>query len=266
MDVEIEIVWDGTVPGLAEHALSLGSFGTPLGHLLAALRRIASNIVADAVGPEHGARGGRLAEQAKYLDLELTRIGKGSAVPMFNCKTRVPQGGTFPLFDDLPERAARELIASIRDESRGRLRNAPVRKFLSSLPAGLRRQKYLARRGDVVLGEIELGEIELPELPADEPYFVRVLGSIVGVGFEPGKPEVRVKGEPTSVTCPASPAQIEQALRLRGEEVEALVLQGPTPRLLWIRKAGEPFNVPSPAERIARMHERWGETLRRLAQ
>ncbi|HEX4386049.1 MAG TPA: hypothetical protein VH083_23990, partial [Myxococcales bacterium] len=99
---------------------------------------------------------------------------------------------------------------------------------------------------------------------------VVIVGHIVGVGFEPGKAEVRLlddKAVARTVSCSATEKQVEQALVLRHEVVRALVIAtGKSHRLLWVRKADAPFGTRDPAIHRERIFGRWDTTLQRLAQ
>jgi hypothetical protein len=63
---ELKIEWEGVAPGLADKRLSLSAFGEPLTILLAALRRIASNLVGDALEEKNV---GRFTNAARQLDI-----------------------------------------------------------------------------------------------------------------------------------------------------------------------------------------------------
>ena len=96
--VELEITYDGNEPGLSEHRLSLSSFAEPLRLLLSALQRTASGIVSQALeDPDYGSRGGKLATDAKLLDLELEGVWDGCARPKFLCVARAPTARAQPI-------------------------------------------------------------------------------------------------------------------------------------------------------------------------
>lgn len=260
----LRIVWDGDAPGLAAHHLSVGAFGPALSLLLTALRRTASAIVRQAIGdPDYGAKGGRLAKDAELLDLEIKELGEGSLDMVAVCTHPAPPSQS-DLFGDLPDRTAAEVLASIEAESRGELRNVQVRKFLRSMPKGVTGQKYLRYKGDKLVQEVVIGEVKLAdEASFDLPYLLEVRGDVVGVGFEPGRPEVRLRFGDRQVTCTATPSQVQAAIGLRGARVHALaVTRGNAPRLLWIREDGQPL----PTRDVASLVERWDELLRRLSK
>ncbi len=52
---------------------------------------------------------------------------------------------------------------------------------------------------------------------------------------------------------------------LAGAELEALVVE-PSARLVWLRRAGAPPELPSPERRSQAIRERWARTLEILSQ
>jgi hypothetical protein len=133
MASQLRIRFDGEVPGLAEHRLSLAGFGKPLAVLLQALRRIATQMAGNAEGAELPKRGGRFANLAKQLDIEITSIeGNSSGIDAVITFAFPPD--EFPLLLDLGDRATIELLDSIDSESKGVPRNWAVRNYLTSLP------------------------------------------------------------------------------------------------------------------------------------
>jgi len=265
MASEINIRWDGDVPGITEHRLSLATFGEPLTYFLSALRRIATQLVGTAVEPEHP-KGGRFANIARQLDIEITRIEGGSTG--FNGVVSFYQPpNELPLFGDLPERAITELLDSIERESTGRPSNWAVRKYLSSLPPTIHSQTYELRENGVSKKLVKIGDVKLMEVPEDFPSFREVDGNIIGVGFDPGKSQVRVKSSAFSTVFDASSEQVEMALAIRKDDVRSFgVHDGKRVRLLRIRTAAEPrFNVTDQAidEHI---FKRWAGVFARLAE
>ncbi|BDG01948.1 hypothetical protein [Anaeromyxobacter oryzae] len=267
-ETQLHIHWDGTAPGLAEHRLSLDAFGPALTALLAAVRRIASGLVRDASDdPNYGRKGGRLAERARLLDLELTTIGEGSLELGAVCRMRVEPGANMPLLEDLPERATRRLLTAIEAEGRGRAENALVRRYLSRLPSGIHGQRYELRRNGAILHEVSLGTMKLPELPPAAPALLEVKGAIVGLGFEFDAPEVRISADERKYSCTATMEQVERAIELRQEPVRAMILRsGRALKLLWIRPMRESFTFADPRARKEYLLSHWEELLKRLAQ
>ncbi|RKG56113.1 hypothetical protein D7W82_12165 [Corallococcus sp. CA049B] len=98
------------------------------------------------------------------------------------------------------------------------------------------------------------------------PHLEVIHGTVEGI--DPGvsnTPTIQLaprEGATLAVTATAE--QVEQAAHLR--EVSAMVVMGPTPRLVWIREQGADVPVPSAEERDAHALRKWSELLRRLAQ
>jgi hypothetical protein len=265
MNSEIKIRWDGDVAGIPEHRLSLASFGEPLTQLLAALRRIATQMVSTALENERP-KSGRFANIARQLDIEIISIEGGSTG--FNGLVSFHQPpDELPLFADLPERAVTELMDSIERESRGHTSNWAVRKYLSSLPPEIHSQTYELHENGTVKRRIEIGDVKLADIPEDFPFLREIDGAIVGVGFEPGRPEVRIKTENTSISFEADDKQVDVALEIRKETVRALgVFGGKRARLLRIASSEEPrFQITDQAIE-EHIFKRWNGVFARLAK
>jgi hypothetical protein len=261
MDKRLEILWDGRVPGLAEHRLSLDAFGHALTALLVAYRRIASNMLAEATSET-----GRLHKVAKLIDLELVQIKEGSAGIVAACVLHSPLEANLELFDSVTTRAADALLSDIEAEAKGEYRNAAVRNYLRALPEGITGQKYAfienGRRR-----ELAIGSMQLPEGPTEMPVLYERLYAIVGVGFDPGESFVRLKGVDETITCEATPEQVARAIELRFGSVHAQVVRtGRKARLLRLRKAGVELRPLAPEQEENLLFGKWDELLRRLAE
>lgn len=265
MATEIKIVWDGNVSGLAEHRLSIGAFGGPLEELLSALRRIATQIMSTAAEGEYP-QTGRFTRAAKQLDIEITGLVEGSggiaAVVSFNENA----DQTMRLFPDLPSRAAMELLDSIEKESQGRPTNGAVRRYLRALPGELRKQEYRLYDGGRELKRVDIGDLHLTDLPPELPVLHQFEGDIVGVGFEPGRTEVKIKTT-TTTAITATTEEVEKALAYRGEKVRTIAVRtGSRTRMISIKRAVDPkfqFDDTAVEEHI---FKRWDGLLRRLAR
>ncbi|MBN8472664.1 hypothetical protein JYJ95_39695 [Corallococcus exiguus] len=78
-------------------------------------------------------------------------------------------------------------------------------------------------------------------------------------------PEIHLSlREGGALTVTATAEQVETASRLR--EISAMVVMGPTPRLVWIREQGVEMPVPPAEARDAHALRKWSELLRRLAR
>jgi hypothetical protein len=267
MPAELKVVWDGDVPGLTEHRLSIAAFGEALPFLLTALRRIATQMVTTAIEGEK-AEVGRFTKSARQIDIEIKNVIKGSGGFEGVLEFRVDPAQTLPLFSSLAERAAIELISSIEQESNGNLSNAAVRRYLGKLPPGLNRQEYVLHDNGRVIKELKIGPLKIADFPPELPFLKKVEGTIVGVGFEPGRPEVRVKEDrDTPVMLPNSEI-VERALEIRHEKVRTIAvhLPGKPTRLVSIKRASDAkfeFTYDSVEEHI---FKKWNGLLGRLAK
>lgn len=264
MAVQLDIMWEGDAPGLQEQRLSLGAFGDALTHLLAALRRIGTNIVGDAVDGET-AEVGRFANAARQLDIQIDGIKKNSSGFAGLVSLHTPQGETMKLFDDLPETAGMQLLEAVESESKGVLKNAGVRRYLRALPVGVYRQLYVLHQNGHELKRVDIGGMTISDALSDLPYLAEVHGRIVGVGFEPGKNEVRIKSDDGhQLTLAATALHVDNALELRSAPIRAIaVMQESGSRLLRLQAASLGWSVPGRDEAV---FARWDGLLRRLAQ
>jgi len=262
---QLRITWDGDVPGLAQHRVSLAAFGQPLAYLLQALRRIATQMVSNAVDAEHP-KSGRFANLARQLDIEIVSLEKGSGG--FNALVTFAQPPEeLPLFGDIPERATIELLDSIDQESKLIPRNTSVRRYLQSLPLGVHKQIYEFHENGYSKKRVEFGDMELAQLPATMPYLVELEGSVVGVGFEPGRSEVRVKAETFTQSLDANDQQVEAALQMRGTRIRVLgVHDEKRARLLRLARARDPRFKATPQAIEEHIFKRWAGVFAQLSK
>ncbi|HEX7681352.1 MAG TPA: hypothetical protein VF713_24675 [Thermoanaerobaculia bacterium] len=262
MPTELKIRWQGDARGLPEKRLSLSAFGEPLNLLLKALRRIATNLATDA---SEDKKVGRLANAARQLDIEIFDLVRESSGFDGVITLGAPAlGENLVLFENLAQSAGLRLLEAIDDERNGIARNAGVRNYLESLPPGITFQSYVLHDNGKAIGDVSFGEMTITSLPPDLPHIAHYVGKIIGVGFEPGKPEVRVKTANATVSLSASADHVEKALDLRGSEIIAVaVVQGSSHRLLIIQDSQSPINTST---RDVVVFDRWNGILRRLAQ
>ncbi len=262
---QLRIRWDGDVKGLAEHRISLAAFGQPLAYLLQALRRIATQMVSNAVDAEHP-KFGRFTNQARQLDIELAKMEEGSGG--FDALVSFSQPpDELPLFWDVPERATIELLDSIDQERQSIPRNSAVRRYLSSLPREVHKQLYEFHENGNVKKRVEFGDIEVAEVPPDLPSLVQYEGSIVGVGFEPGRSEVRVKSDAASPSLDATDAQVDMALQMRRAKIRVLgVHDGKRSRLLQMARARDPKFKMTPEAVKEHIFDKWAEAFEQLSK
>jgi len=260
---QLRIRWDGDVPGIAEHRLSLASFGQPLALLLAALRRIATQMVSTAV---ERPKFGRFADIARMLDIEVVSIEGGSA-GIDGVVTFAYPPDMLPLFMDVPQRAVWQLLDSIEAESSGGIRDSAVRGYLQSLPREIHRQFYEMHENGVVKRTVDIGDLKISET-LDLAYLRTLEGDIIGVGFDPGKNEVRIKLESGNTSSLGSSSEtVNQALNMRHTKVRTLAVHtSKGTRVITLKRASDPrfrFDSKSASEYI---FKRWDNVLRQLAK
>lgn len=265
MASEIKIRWDGDVPGIEQHRLSLSAFGEPLNLLLAALRRIATQLVSSAVEHERP-KIGRFANLARQIDIEIISI-VGSSTGLNGLVSFAQPPDELPLFADLPNRSITEFMAAMERESRGEPSNWAVRNYLQALPPTIHSQTYELYEDGRLLKTTQIGDVKFAEVPAEYPFLREIEGHIIGVGFEPGKSEVRVKGETAAIAFDASADDVEKALAIRKEDARLLgISDGKRARLLRISKASEPRFAVTPEAIEAHIFRRWNGVFARLAK
>ncbi len=146
-----------------------------------------------------------------------------------------------------------------------------VREYLRSLPVGVKSQSYCVQRSDGSAVRTQVGAVTLAELPTDAPALDEVVASVMGVSFDPARPEVRLQDPKTkrTVVCSATAPLVEQAVSLRSTPVRALMVQAAGKlRLLRLRSADVSMEQSHQTAdtRGALLWERWDELLRRFAQ
>jgi hypothetical protein len=263
--IELKITFDGEVPGIPEHRLSVASFGKPLRHLLMAVRRTSNNMLREATDRRQ-TDVGRLAGEADQIDVQISVVGDGSTALTNVIAVQVPPGQISMWPEGLAEDAVNKVLNDIEKESRGTHRNSAARGYLRSLPPGLTRQDYYLVVDGEIKNEVHLGPLNLPIEMNTLPYLIEVEGKVIGVGFEPGRPFVRIKASDPSgseTTLFATREQVDSALELREGTVRALALVQDHKKLLRIQ---------SRTEQRVRLNtdtyifEKWRNLLGRLAE
>ena len=264
MPTEIQITWDGVVPGLAEHRLSIGAYGESLKLLLVALRRIANEMVSNAMEGE-GSQKGRLVTAAKNIDIEITGIKQNSSgfnglVTFHSPPQQIP-------FMSLEETSAVALLEDIDRETKGYPVNGAVRTYLRSLPPGTTRQVYEIYDGALSKKRVEVGEVKLVELAPDLPVLRTFEGNVVGVGFEPGKVKSRLNTGDSFVSTTASPTEVDKAISLRKEDVRTIAIQdSKRTRLISLRRAADARPKIDRETAKKYIYDRWNNVLKQLAK
>jgi hypothetical protein len=262
MTYAIRIMWDGDVPGLAEHRLSLAHFGPCLPALLRAWRRIATGVIREATDE------GRFARLIEALDLQLSVLGEGSVDASFEAVVHTPMFGTYPLPSDLLERCGLRLFDALEREARGEPTNKAVRDFLAKVPSGVTKQDYSLLRDGVAIARVALGATTIVDDAVALPSLAKLTGTVVGLGFEPGPLEVTIlpDGE-KPVRCTASRAQVQQAMAFPGRKVRVMIARdGKSNRLLWLVDEQQPYPDSTAESRVEHLLSRWAETIRLLGE
>lgn len=262
MGIQLKIKFDGDVPGLAEHRLDLVAFEKAITCLTTGLRRTASGLLKEAVE----STAGRLAKGAE-LQIFLDALTEGSAQLTVSVDAPIlRRGENASFFADLPLRASKQFVEAIDAESRGEMRSVLARRFLAALPSGLNSQQYQLYNDGKVIFDVTHGAVVLPQEPAELPVVVKSEARILGLTFEPHA-EVRLDIRGTKLTCSASDALIDTAIRLHGTDVSVMVVaDGSKGRLLWLGQADD-FPAPLTKEqRAEHVLSRWEKTLERLSR
>lgn len=263
MPIRLRTTWEGNVSGIVEGRLSLGVFGKVLTNLLLALRQIAKDIVSKALEDKQTNLDG-VSHVARQLDVEITSLIKGPSGFDSLVTVSVATDEHSPPLADLAEQASTAFLDALELESRGVVTHTGVRRYLESLPRGVTRQTYRVCRDNDVLREVSLGPVALEHASDDLPHLAEYVGHVVGVGFEPGTSEVRIKTDTTTVTLEARADQVATALALCHSLVRVMaVIQGHAARLLLLQQADAPITQ---ATRESAIFKRWERVLRRLAQ
>lgn len=265
--IEFDILFDGEVRGLRHHRLSIAAFGPALTELQKALMRTAQAIIRR----EQAKRSGRFGRLPRQLDLELVGVTDGCARLHFAVTRKVDPRDSAVWLETLPQQALQELCEDIGKEAAGGDANEAARAYLNKLPDGLNRQRYVARVDGTTVAEVEFSSME--DIIAPDHLvggLLRVEATLVGVGFEPGEPyvRVRVEGDDHDWSVQATQSQVDRAITLRGQLIHLAAVKGASPkakyRLIWLR--AQALEVPDGEGRLELINERWHRVMKRLAQ
>jgi len=270
-ETKLTIVWDGLVPGLADHRLSLAAFAQSLKELVFTIRRIASDLDRDfdrdAIGrPSFGGGVGRNTKEASLLDVQIAALSGSSPVTL-ECTVVPMTQPPYPLLANLGDRAVERFLSDIEMEANGKPTHFKVRQFMRSLPAGLALQKYTAALESGEKRTIEIGAVRLVEEPRALPHLIRFEGAVSAVAFEEMYIRFRAQ-EGDAVTCAASAQQIDDAVNLRDATVSVLAVnsgEGRMRLLRIVRISGEPA-MASAARRLEQIIADWDPLLAILAK
>lgn len=234
--------------------------------LMKAARNIARRQVAAAVGDtDYDADA---ATKATLVDLQISAYAGGSSDTTLEVVPVPSPHGGLQLFENFGAQIVRELLSCIRDEAQGRRRDRFIGEYLRALPKGLSLQTYQVTIDGKADEPLEIRDMRLLDLPEPPTALVKLSGMVDGVSFgEKSEPSVRFApwvGKTYALS--ATKAQVEDAVRLRGEKVDALVLMAERPKLLWLRKADQAMASLSAPERQRYLFDRWDRVLSELAK
>lgn len=270
MAITLKIHFEGDVPGIQEHRLSVAAFGEVLLHLRQALRREVSNIHAKAEDEAPRSSTGRVHRWAEDVDLEVARVGKGSLGLELHARHGAGRGRNMVLptiAHAAMLRAVTTVVDDMEQESRGHPTSTVARDTLAKMPPGLTLQRYEVWDDDKKVKEAVVQRVERVDETAPLRGLVDVTGFVVGVAFPPGEPCVHVRGDDDVVVkATASPEQVEQALAMRESRVRAVIVDDRPRRLLWIRKVDQSQKFQDDAERTDHVFRRWADLLEVLAR
>ena len=118
-----------------------------------------------------------------------------------------------------------------------------------------------------VKAEAHVSGVTINQELRDVPYLIEQRGRIVGLGFEPGKPFLRIKTTDVNeaeVTYAATQSLVDQALELRDQEIRVLgLITGAGRKALRVQGLGD-SQVRLDLE--AYVFAKWQSVIERLAQ
>lgn len=266
MAVELKVRWDGSAPGLAEHRLSLLSFGPVLTELHRALRTAATRIE-KGKDPNHPSPQKKYSARALHLDVQIKAIEDGCV----NVGMDVVVAPAPDMVEDTDDALAASAVMTVLDSLRSRTHLTVA--YLRALGPGVTAHSYVARRADgtILVDEFSMGLVELDE-PSVPPALVEFRGEVAGVTFTEGREAVAIRdldGDHGKVNATATVAQVDTAIRMRRERVPVIARVFQIEhgyRLLSLRDARNQSHERTPQERKDYIMNKWNGVLHHLAQ
>lgn len=269
VSVELKISFDGNVPGLSQHRLSMSAFANALKFFSSAFQQTAKELLNDSTDDNSSQlQPKRKTKRARRVDLELVGVEQGSAVTVYEVVARpTSRQQLLNLRDDdeVLKQIVTRLLRHIENAGQGKPCSTAVRKYLAELPSGIQCQRYTAARDGISFAEINIEHAPLPSNDTRDKRLIQLRGNVVSVGFPPGHVFVCVKTDKRTLRCAATIEQVNEAIGLRNSPVAVAILDSDKPELLWIRSEGE---RPLPAVRETFEHTiaNWPRTLEILAR
>lgn len=266
MAVELRVRWDGSEPGLAEHRLSLLSFGPALTELHRALRTAATRIE-KGKDPNHPGPQKKYSARALHLDVQIKAIEDGCV----NVGMDVVVAPAPDVAEDTDDTLAASAVVTFLDSLRSRTHLASA--YLKALGGGVTAHSYTARRADgtTLVDEFSMGVVEVDE-PSLPPVLIEFRGEVVCVTFTEGREAVAIRdldGDHGRVNATATAAQVDTAIRMRREHVPVIARVFQIEhgyRLLSLRDARLPRGEHTPEARKDYIMNKWSGLLHHLAQ
>ncbi len=267
LPVELKIRFDGLAPGLKNHRISLIAFHGTFTKLLAALQHTADRVGGKNTSIQRIKIGG----EGKKFDLQLKAISDGCVNLTFDVVPVTLEDLNTDEFHASAKKTIEKFIEDVQAVwygSNPASENRGVRQFLNSLPSGVESQDYTAQIGGEVIRSLSLKKTEQKQNLEQSmlPRLVEFVGKIVSVRFD--KPKIVIRDAiDKEHNCQATRELIDLAVDLRHERVAGKMLIRPDlKRLLILRDASQPESIPNQTDRDRHLFEKWGGTLRKLAE
>lgn len=272
MATELHIRWDGDVPGLSEHRLSVSKFGPSLRNLLLAARRIANSVVRNGTVDGPVSVKGGLGREAASVDLFIESISDGCV--QIRSSIGPCAGGQQSIWggEELYENTLIRLIGDIELASKtGDLTRvpAPVGRYLRELPSGIREQRYAAYRGKTLLAEVQFGPMVIE--PDVTKHLVRIashVGVIAGIEVVPQRSVLLITESGKRIKCSANDDDVFALAKHRLGEKDVFFVRHTAPGvrdLVRIGRARRPSEDECKSLPSALM-KRWDAVMKVLAQ
>ncbi|MEM6457225.1 MAG: hypothetical protein AAF772_19205 [Acidobacteriota bacterium] len=264
---KIKILWDGDVPGLDEHRVSLTQFAPAIAQLVKLYRHLVKETVRGE--PQQSDPRGRPSKEVAWFDLQLESVESGSVGVSLVSVANPPANWLPGLLDQDQSRISEQFMDALDAGASGTSTVPAADRYYRTLPNGVKTQ-YVewSKGGDVVRHlNIDVQRTGQDEQEKPLPFVFEFLGEVVAVGVEPGKEYVVVRQDGKQKRCTATAEQSERAYELRRELVKgtAVSVSGKN-RLLDIGLPHETFRPLTPEEKEEEIFVRWHGLLERLSQ
>lgn len=266
--IEFRVRFDGPVPGLSEHRLSLAAFRIPLFKLLQALRQTADSV-------KRGKDRSRIGKFGKLFDLQLVQITDGCVIPHFALVAAETDEVTDEKLTEILTTTLVRFIDELKSEWRTSApRSGGIRKYLQSLPEGLTTQEYEGIVAGKTVNKAVLST-KMAAVPNKDDDFRRtaprlrqMVCKIIALRFsaKDGRITLRTPSGET-FACHASTRLLDFAASVYKTPVVAQILvRHDMNRLISLRDEHDLFEQMPLDDRREHLRKHWSETLQRLAE